>query len=97
MSRSQKAMGTAESTQSRVSQSRGRDSTASDAVRSSRDDQFETDWFGRLRATAFSRRVREFSGEGSERISNQRRFVVASGPPDESRTEFGAFGMRRAQ
>src|SRR5947208_1513255 len=60
-------------------------------------DQFETDWFGRLRATAFSRRVREFSGEGSDRISNQQRFVVASGPPDESRTEFGALGMRRAQ
>ena len=45
----------------------------------------------------FLDRVREFSGEGSDRISNQQRFVVASGPPDESRTEFGAFSMRRAQ
>src|SRR5205823_6149130 len=97
MSRSQKAMGTPDSSWSRASQFLGRDSSASDATSSSRDDQFETDWFGRLRATAFSRRVREFSGEGSDRISNQQRFVVASGPPDESRTEFGAFGMRRAQ
>src|SRR5215469_6587356 len=96
MSRSQKAMGTTESTQSRVSQSRGRDSTASDAVRSSRDNQFETDWFGRLRAAAFSHRVRGFTLERYNGIPNQPCFLVAPGSPDQSRTEFGTFSMRWA-
>ena len=38
-----------------------------------------------------------FHGRAANRISNQQRFVVASGSPHESRTEFGAFSMRWAQ
>ena len=93
MSPSQEAMETAES----ASQFQGRDSSASDAGRSSRHYQFETDQFRGGGAAAISRRIRKFTRERCDRISNQRCFLVASGPAHESRTKFGALGVRWAQ
>src|SRR5437763_10161367 len=97
MSRPQEAMGTAESAWHCAGPFQRRDSLASDAARSSRDYQFETDWLGRCRAAAISYRVREFARERRKAISNYRRFLVASGQAYEPRTKFGPFGLRWAQ
>src|SRR5438067_11298003 len=97
MSRSQESMETTDFAWACASQFQGRDSSAPDAARSSRHYQFETDYFGRRRATTFSNRVREFTREPRNEISDQRRFFVASGPAHKSRTKFGAVSVQWSQ
>src|SRR6266481_1071621 len=97
MSPSQEALETADSARLCTCQSRGRDSSSSDATRSSCDYQCETNQLGCRRAAAFLNRVREFMSRYCNGISNQGRFAVASDPAHEPRTKFGASRVRWAK